>query len=42
MIIENCKIVRGADGFSSIVNALKVCNLKHDLVWCDFFSSYKS
>jgi hypothetical protein len=33
MIIENCKIVRAANGFSDVVNALKLCNAKHDLVW---------
>ncbi|KAF8311822.1 hypothetical protein DL93DRAFT_2156967 [Clavulina sp. PMI_390] len=32
LIIENCKIVRAANGFSLILSALKVCNAKHDLV----------
>src|SRR6266704_5089004 len=32
-IFENCKIVRATNGLSSIVEALKIANHKHDLLW---------
>ena len=32
MIIENCKLVRAANGVHDIVEALKIANAKHDLV----------
>jgi len=33
-IFENCKVVRAANGVSSIVEALKIAGRKHDLLWC--------
>lgn len=32
-IFENCKVVRSANGVSSIVEAMKIASSKHDLLW---------
>lgn len=32
-IIENCKVVRAANGLNSIVEAMKITCAKHDLIW---------
>jgi hypothetical protein len=32
-IFENCKIVRSANGLSTIVEAMKIASSKHDLLW---------
>jgi hypothetical protein len=32
-IFENCRVVRAANGVSVIVEALKIANHKHDLLW---------
>jgi hypothetical protein len=33
-IVENCKVVRAANGINTIVEAMKIATLKHDLLWC--------
>ena len=33
-IFENCKVVRGANGVSTIVEAMKIAQSKHDFLWC--------
>ena len=33
-IIENCKVVRSANGLSTLVEAMKIAGSKHDLLWC--------
>ena len=32
-IFENCKVVRSANGLSTLVEALKIAGAKHDLLW---------
>lgn len=32
-IFENCKVVRAANGLSTIVEAMKIAGSKHDLLW---------
>jgi hypothetical protein len=32
-IFENCKVVRSANGVSTIVEAMKIASFKHDLLW---------
>jgi hypothetical protein len=32
-IFENCKVVRSANGVSTIVEAMKIASSKHDLLW---------
>lgn len=32
-IFENCKVVRAANGVSSVVEAIKIASHKHDLLW---------
>lgn len=32
-IFENCKVVRSANGMSTIVEAIKIASSKHDLLW---------
>jgi hypothetical protein len=32
-IFENCKVVRDANGFSNIVEAMKIASSKHDFLW---------
>ena len=32
-IIENCKVVRAANGLSNIIEAIKIASSKHDLLW---------
>jgi len=32
-IFENCKVVRSANGLSTIVEAMKIAAAKHDLLW---------
>ena len=32
-IVENCKVVRTANGLSNIVEAIKIASSKHDLLW---------
>jgi len=32
-IFENCRVVRAANGVNVIVEALKIANHKHDLLW---------
>ena len=32
-IFENCKVVRAANGVTSIVEAIKIASSKHDLLW---------
>jgi len=34
-IFENCKVVRAANGVSTIIEALKIAGRKHDLLWCE-------
>jgi hypothetical protein len=34
-IFENCKVVRSADGLSTLVEAMKIAGSKHDLLWYD-------
>jgi hypothetical protein len=32
-IVENCKVVRAANGVNTIVEAMKIAHSKHDLLW---------
>ncbi len=32
-IVENCKVVRAANGMNNIVEAMKIACSKHDLLW---------
>ena len=32
-ILENCKVVRSANGLPNIVEAMKIASSKHDLLW---------
>lgn len=32
-IFENCKVVRAANGVSTVVEAIKIASSKHDLLW---------
>ena len=32
-IVENCNVVRAADGLSNIVDAMKIACSKHDRLW---------
>lgn len=32
-IFENCKVVRSANGLSTLVEAMKIAGAKHDLLW---------
>lgn len=38
-IFENCRVVRAANGVNVIVEALKIANHKHDLLWYLFLLS---
>lgn len=40
-IFENCKVVRSANGVSTIIEAMKIASSKHDLLWytsCPIYS----
>ena len=39
-IFENCRVVRAANGISSIVEAIKIASSKHDLLWYQTMHCY--
>jgi len=40
-IFENCKVVRSANGMSTIIEAMKIASSKHDLLWYPSSGSWR-